>query len=388
MNKVYFIKSLTPWMMDELIAFSKSTRFTVVIIRHPEEFYNESLKKLEKNGIIVSIKPFIKIPELRKIFFVIYFIFRNINKFLIGYSAVIGWKSVLWFLRLDLSYFEPPVSIHAQFATQATLISLMMKKYFKTNVKYFFTFHAYDIYFKNKWFEMLVNNSESALSISNYNIDYVKESYTKINFGQIKLSRLGVFKPKITNISGKKKFDKITVGFLSWFVEKKGISYLLEAIKIINSNYRDKFEFRIAGNGPLKNKIIAFISDNKLDNMVKYIGPIYSEAKDNFFNSLDIFILPSVSLKNDMDGIPVALMEAISFGVPIISTNITGIPEICINNYNGILIEEKSVEQIVEALVLMYNKDSFNHFAINAINLFDNYNIEVNSQNKIKILSW
>jgi len=150
-------------------------------------------------------------------------------------------------------------------------------------------------------------------------------------------------------------------------VEKKGIFYLLEAIKLLK-NYN--IELILAGDGPLKQKITQFIDKEKLTDIVTYIGKLKDCEKENFFKSLDVFVLPAITVSNDMDGIPVVLMEAISYGLPIISTNVSGIPEICKNNYNGFLIQEKNVNAIVNAITKLYNdKTLIKQFSINSLEL-------------------
>ena len=67
-NKIYLIKNLTPWMMDELLAFSNHTKFTVIFIREPKAFYIDELKKLEKNHIQIITKPFNYSYKIKKYF--------------------------------------------------------------------------------------------------------------------------------------------------------------------------------------------------------------------------------------------------------------------------------------------------------------------------------
>lgn len=387
-NKIYLIKNLTPWMMDELLAFSAFTKFTVVFIRAPGDYHRDSLQKLGQNNIRIIIKPFSYKQFFNKALFVFSFFFTHFRKFLIGYNFVIGWKSLFWFIKLDLSIFQAPSNIHAQFATQPAIIAFMLKKYFKQNVEYSFTSHAYDIYFRNKWFTVLLNESQIAFSISNYNIQYIKDNYKNISDDKIKLSRLGVLIPKKISSKNKINRDKIVIGFLSWFVGKKGIKYLLEAIRIIYSKYSNNFKFILAGDGPLKDEITSFIRINKLENFVSYIGRVEGEVKQKFFSSLDAFILPSITLENDMDGIPVVLMEAISYGLPIISTNISGIPELCINNFNGYLISEKNIDEIIAAVLNLKDADLRQKYSVNSLKIAKEYDLLSNSKHKILLLKW
>lgn len=386
-NNKYIIKSLAPWMMDELIAFSEIANFDIIFLRDQDKFYEEGIQKLRSNKVYIFTKPYSNKNLLKKLVIVITFFFTNIVKFSSNYNFVIGVKSIFWFLRLDLSHFSKGSNIHAQFATQAAIVSLLIKKYFNDSPKFSFTFHAYDIYFKNNWFNILVNNSHKAFSISQYNIIYVKKYCNTVD--KIILSRLGVFIPEMAKLEPTNNI-KFTLGLISWFVEKKGIKYLLQSFAAFNKKGYTNIKLILAGDGPLKEEILSFIDAHNLNDSIKYIGKIKGKEKEKFFKSIDAFILPAISLTNDQDGIPVVLMEAISYGIPIISTKVSGIPEICINNYNGLLIEEKRPDILYHAIKELIDcKEKTYKFSINSLNLAKTeYNIKTNSLRKLNYMSW
>jgi glycosyltransferase involved in cell wall biosynthesis len=197
---------------------------------------------------------------------------------------------------------------------------------------------------------------------------------------------LGVFPPP--DIKSNKSSDVLRIGFLSYFVEMKGINFLLPAIKELKKT-GFPFILNFAGDGPLKNEMISFVEKNSLSENVKFHGLIKNEEKDLFFRNLDVFILPSISKGMETDGLPVVLMEAVSYGLPVISTNISGIPEICINDYNGYLIEQKSVDEIVNAIIKFSSDSSkWSLFSRNSLEISRQYNITTNSVEKLKMLGW
>jgi len=288
-----------------------------------------------------------------------------------------------------MSLFSPDSNIHAQFATQPTIISLLIKRYFKDAPIYSFTFHAYDIYFKSKWFSYLAKNCHKAFSISNYNIDYVNNKYGQS--GKLELARLGVFREGLIKNEDleKEKTNIFTFGLMTWFDKKKGISFLLEAMLELKKKGFDSIRLVLAGDGSLREEIIEFIEANELERTVSYVGKIKREEKGDFFNSLDAFILPSISLKNDQDGIPVVLMEAIAYSLPVISTDVSGIPEICINDFNGHLVPERDVKALVDSMIYFYeHKEKMEEYGNNSQQLSNDYDIRVNSIRKMKSLGW
>ena len=162
-------------MLDELLAFSEFAKFDLILLREQKDFYLPGLEKLKQKGINIYTKPFENEFNYRKYKTAILFVFRNLFNFFPGFNIAIGVKGIIWFLQLDSNLFDKNSKIHAQFATQAALVAQLIKELYKGKPEYSFTFHAHDIYFENKWFKRMVLNSRNAFSISEYNINYVKD---------------------------------------------------------------------------------------------------------------------------------------------------------------------------------------------------------------------
>ncbi|MCF6242180.1 MAG: glycosyltransferase family 4 protein [Bacteroidales bacterium] len=386
-QKLYIIKSLAPWMMEELIAFSHFEKFKIIFLRNIPEFYRNDMEILKKNGIEYHVKPF-KFKFNVKLFILLKLLaIKNLNKFLGKQNFIWTLNSMYWFLILDKNILKNIQSIHAQFASQAAIVSFLIHKFYK--IDYYFTFHAHDIYFNNRWFTGLVNNSINSFSISEFNIHYVKNHFKNLKSEKIKLSRLGVALPEKQK-SKKYPVKKVKIGFISNLEEKKGIPYLLAAFLELHRNNPDKYLLSIAGDGDYMQMIKDFVQKNNLKEQVNILGKIRDQKKIDFYMQTDIFVLPSIRTKDDMDGIPVVLMEAIAYGIPIISTNISGIPEICINEYNGFLINEKNSEQIVNAVENLSSSERiYVQCSKNSLHLAQKeYNLVKNSKQKMSMMNW
>lgn len=149
------------------------------------------------------------------------------------------------------------------------------------------------------------------------------------------------FHPKV--IDFKRKVKILTVGR---FVEKKGTEYLIRAMQKI-----DGAELNIIGDGIKSEQYKELVDTLALTNKVFFKGEMSSTEIYQHLRDSDVFCLPSVTAKNgDMEGIPVALMEAMASGTLVISTYHSGIPELIIDKQTGMLCEEKNIDDIVIAL--------------------------------------
>lgn len=129
----------------------------------------------------------------------------------------------------------------------------------------------------------------------------------------------------------KVKHDRFTLSFLGLLGQNKGIYDLLEVLSEHKEEFDGKLRLLIGGNGETE-KVANYIRGNQLENIVKFEGWVSGKKKELMLNSSDGFILPSYH-----EGLPISILEAESYGLPIISTNVGGIPEIVKNGVNGFL---------------------------------------------------
>lgn len=153
---------------------------------------------------------------------------------------------------------------------------------------------------------------------------------------------------------GRAPFRLVTVCRL---VEKKGTEYLLHALSLLGRDRSDlDVTLDVIGDGPLRGRLETLAVDLGLGDRVRFHGALPHEAVTNHLAAADAFVLPSVvAADGDMEGIPVALMEAMASGLPVISTRHSGIPELIEHGVTGYLADERDAEglaRVLETLVV------------------------------------
>ncbi len=151
--------------------------------------------------------------------------------------------------------------------------------------------------------------------------------------------------------------EAVNFTIISGLVEKKGHIILLQAWKQLLKITDKDISLLIIGAGEMKYKIEKFINEEKLVD-VRIEEPVHygSIRHHEILDDSDVFIHPSITASTgDKEGIPGAIIEAMASGLPVISTYHAGIPFIIENNDTGLLVEEKNVNQLSEAMALFAN---------------------------------
>lgn len=163
-------------------------------------------------------------------------------------------------------------------------------------------------------------------------------------------------------------------------VEKKGHHILIQAFKKI----RDKFPnatLTIIGRGELEEHLKSLANQLNLGDSFRLLNHLHKEKVHEHLANADIFCAASLeSSEGDVEGIPNTLKEAMATGVPVISTNHAGIPELVTNNENGVLVQENNVDELADALEFMLtNRDLWETFTVAARQKIEK-NFELNQQ--------
>ncbi|MGZ9818823.1 glycosyltransferase family 4 protein [Peribacillus simplex] len=174
--------------------------------------------------------------------------------------------------------------------------------------------------------------------------------------------------PKQLESDTSEKIYITTMGVLS---HRKGTYDLLEVAAKIKGKIDDKYKFLLAGDGEIE-KVKKIITSQNLEDFVIIPGWISDENKiEKIYRESAIYVLPSYN-----EGMPMSILEAMSYGLPIISTNVGSIPSV-VKEGNGYIIEPGDINVLEDKIIKLLKDDtlrnSFKYNNLSTIN--ENYNI-------------
>lgn len=204
--------------------------------------------------------------------------------------------------------------------------------------------------------DIIIVNSEfdRQLAIKNniINLSKIIVIYNGLDFNEIKFlpkeEARKFIESKVENLKLKIE-NSILIGTIANLYKNKGIDYLISAITRISDH--NKFNFVIIGEGPERPNLEKAIKKHELENVVFIIGKVSDVYR--YLKAFDLFVLPSVK-----EGQPWAILEAMAASVPIVATNIAGIPEMIENEKSGLLVEPADPDSLSEAIEKMITHPS------------------------------
>ncbi|HLF71121.1 MAG TPA: glycosyltransferase [Dehalococcoidia bacterium] len=135
------------------------------------------------------------------------------------------------------------------------------------------------------------------------------------------------------------------IGATSRFSPEKGVRYLVEAFALLRRRLGERAVLRLAGEGPERAKLEALARELGVADAVEFCGWLEHDALPAFLGSLDVFVLPST-----YEGFGVSAVEASAAGLPIVATNVHGIPDVVRHSVTGLLVAPKDPQALADAI--------------------------------------
>jgi len=238
--------------------------------------------------------------------------------------------------------------IHAHWATTTSTIALVANQI--SGISWSFTAHRWDIA-ENNLLEVKVQKASFVRFISESGVQMAREILKGQRLQEkIRFIHMGVALPPFpgTQFVGDNPSVILCPARL---LPVKGHTYLLKAISILKDRGFNCI-LKIAGEGPLERDLKTQVGILNLIHTVQFLGHIPHDELLGLYRDgkVDIVVLPSVDLgSGNHEGIPVSLIEAMSYGIPVISTNAGGTPEL-LRKGAGILVSAKDPTSLADAI--------------------------------------
>ena len=175
---------------------------------------------------------------------------------------------------------------------------------------------------------------------------------------KIAVSRMGVDMTRFSPRPVKAPATPLEIISVARLTEKKGLHVAIEACRQLKEQ-GVAFRYRILGIGPWERRLRTLIEQYQLEDVVEMPGFKPSHEVKAMLDDADVFLLPSVTgADGDMEGIPVALMEAMAVGIPVVSTLHSGIPELVEADKSGWLVPENDARALAQRLAAFSQLDA------------------------------
>lgn len=236
--------------------------------------------------------------------------------------------------------------IHAHWSATTASLAFFTSKL--TGVEWSFTAHRWDIV-ENNLLERKSHDAKFTRFISESGLSLAKSRFVPDD-SKTEVIPMGVPIPNHTMRD--KRADFRTILCPANLVPVKGHSILIESF----SNIDDKnVELLIAGQGILENELRSLSNRLGLNERVKFLGHLPHDEIIQLYRQrmVDAVVLPSLDLGNGLhEGVPVSLIEAMSYEIPVISTNTGGIPEL-LHDDAGVIVQANNADSLTSAINML-----------------------------------
>jgi glycosyltransferase involved in cell wall biosynthesis len=241
----------------------------------------------------------------------------------------------------------PTDHIHAHFADRASLVALIASRLL--NRPFSLTAHANDIYVNPSLLKEKMAHAKVTVTVSRYNESHLRAASANGRTANIRCIYNGIdlptYRPQPS--TPRERPLLLAVGQLK---EKKGLDQLIEACDILRGRGYE-FDCEIVGDGPLRRPLEGMIERLALRDRVSLLGALPQDTVTARYGDAEIFVLPCViGSDGDRDGIPTVILEAMAMGLPVVSTNLSGIPEAVVHGTTGVLVRPQDPIALADAV--------------------------------------
>lgn len=238
--------------------------------------------------------------------------------------------------------------VHAHFSNHPVTTALIINRL--SGIPFSFTAHGHDLHINPVMVGEKTSAAAFAVTISEYNRKLMCELCGETAAAKIHVLHCGVDASRFVLRPAHTANGSVRIACIAALIEVKGLPYLLDACAIIKQR-GVHFHLDIVGKGPDRPQLEKQIAELGLQQHVRLCGPVTYQEIAQLLSQADIAVQPSVWTKRGQrEGIPVALMEAMATGVPVIASRLSGIPELVQDGCCGLLVPPRDSVALADAM--------------------------------------
>lgn len=264
----------------------------------------------------------------------------------------------------DILSREPADHLHAHFASTPARVAMLVHRL--TGIPFTFTAHAKDIYLSDSGvFRGKLEEARTVVTCTEYNRSFLLKQHGQLAAEKVRCIYHGLDTSQFKFHTRQAVENGETVILsVARLIEKKGLEDLLAAADILRRRGR-VCRVEIIGGGPLREALKAQAKLLGLADRVRLLGAQTHDAVCLAYRRASVFVLPCVVASNgDRDGIPNVLLEAMASGLPVVSTPVSGIPELIESGKNGLLVPPHDPRNLADAIdSLLGSRELSEHLA-------------------------
>ncbi|WGZ91131.1 MAG: glycosyltransferase [Candidatus Thiocaldithrix dubininis] len=247
-----------------------------------------------------------------------------------------------WALRKVLHHYNVD-TIHTHWLIPQGLVAAFTLLVYRKNIKLVCTSHGGDLFglqgkistFLKRW---VINHCHAITVVSQAMLLKAKElthnQYQAIHVIPMGTDLTHTFVP---NPNIKRAANQLL--FVGRLVEKKGLTYLLQALQQLQPNFPN-LELIIAGSGPLKDQLIQQTQQLGIAHQVKFVGRLTHTELVMLYQTATLAVFPFIQTQDgDMEGLGLVMVEAMGCGCPVIASDLPAVRDVINHGDNGILVE-------------------------------------------------
>src|SRR5215510_1876839 len=244
--------------------------------------------------------------------------------------------------------------LHAHFANAATSVAMMAAEL--AGIPFSFTAHAYDIFVDDLLLPAKIPAAAFVTTCSQFNVHYLRKHYPAAAKAAINVVHVGVDPIVFTSRPVPQEMPPLLLA-AGRLVETKGFHTLIEACARLLSNGVDS-QCHIIGEGPEAERLSRLITALRLSERIALLGKLLPAEVLAYYHKATLFVMPSCVRQNNRDGIPTVLIKAMTMGIPVVSTRVSGIPELVCDGETGLLTDPDDPVGLAEAITrLLDNRE-------------------------------